>query len=135
MSRRKSIPTYRLHQASGQAIVTLPDGLGNRRDVYLGQYGTPESRTEYVRVIAEWEANGRRSPQPSHKAPDLTVNEMLNAYWKHAEAYYRFKERKHCGQAYCIKDALRVAKKLYGHTPAVNFGPLAVVVQFEKIFF
>jgi integrase len=126
MPRRQSIPAYRLHQASGQAIVTLPDGLGHRRDVYLGKYGTPESRTEYGRVIAEWEATGRRLPQSSRKAADLTVNELLIAYWTHAEEYYRFKERKHCGQAYCLKDALRVVKKLYGDTPAADFGPLAL---------
>jgi hypothetical protein len=35
MSRPLSPPRYRLHKNSGQAIVTLPDGLGNRRDVSL----------------------------------------------------------------------------------------------------
>jgi hypothetical protein len=63
MPRSKAIPTYRLHQSSGQAVVTLPDGLGNRRDVYLGQHGTPESEAEYGRVIAEWQATGRRLTQ------------------------------------------------------------------------
>jgi hypothetical protein len=57
MSKRtRRIPSYRLHKQSGQAIVTLTDGLGRRRDVLLGRYGTPESRAEYVRVLAEWEA-------------------------------------------------------------------------------
>jgi hypothetical protein len=28
MSRRRSLPSYRLHKQSGQAVVTLPDGLG-----------------------------------------------------------------------------------------------------------
>ena len=46
MSRRIHIPAYRLYKQSGQAVVTLPDGLGRRRDVLLGQYGTPESRKE-----------------------------------------------------------------------------------------
>jgi hypothetical protein len=35
----KKPPSYRLHRQSGQAIVTLPDGLGGRRDVLLGPYG------------------------------------------------------------------------------------------------
>jgi hypothetical protein len=42
-----------LHRQSGQAVVTLPDGLGGRRDVLLGNHGTPESRAEYLRVLAE----------------------------------------------------------------------------------
>jgi hypothetical protein len=53
MSRVKKVPSYRLHKQSGQAVVTLTDGLGGRRDVLIGRHGTPESRTEYARVIAE----------------------------------------------------------------------------------
>jgi hypothetical protein len=45
-----------LHRQSGQAVVTFPDGLGGRRDVLLGMHGTPESRTDYLRVVTEWEA-------------------------------------------------------------------------------
>jgi hypothetical protein len=55
MSKGIRVPTYRQHTQSGQAIVTLPDGLGGRKDVLLGKYGTKESRTAYARVIAEWE--------------------------------------------------------------------------------
>ena len=40
------------------AVVTLPNGVGGRRDVPLGKYGTKESRAEYRRVIAEWELSG-----------------------------------------------------------------------------
>ena len=60
MSSKPRIPSYRRHKQSGQAVVTLPDGFGRRRDVLLGKYGSPESRQEYLRVLAQWEANGRR---------------------------------------------------------------------------
>ena len=89
MSKRESVPTYRRHKQSGQALVTLTDGLGGRRDVLLGKYGTRASRTEYARVIAEWEANSRRPPVPITSAADLTVNEVMLAYWRFAEGYYR----------------------------------------------
>jgi hypothetical protein len=69
--------------------VTLPDGLGRRRDVLLGKYGTPESRQEYARVLAEWEANGRRQPVPASTASDRTVNEVMLAFVRHVEATYR----------------------------------------------
>jgi hypothetical protein len=65
MSDPSRIPKYRCHKQSGQAIVTLTDGLGNRRDVLLGKYGTAASRSEYLRVITEWEASGRRLLAPA----------------------------------------------------------------------
>ena len=48
------IPSYRLHKASGQAVVWLG------RDVYLGKHGSQESREKYHRLISEWLASGRR---------------------------------------------------------------------------
>src|SRR6202044_2654384 len=88
MPRRKSQPSYRLHKQSGQAVVTLPDGLGGRRDVLLGKYGTADSRAEYRRVLAEWEAHGMRLPTRTPGGVDLCVNELLLGYWRFAEGYY-----------------------------------------------
>jgi hypothetical protein len=54
MSRsRTSAPSYRLHKPTGQAVVTVRTTAGERRDVYLGKYDSPESRREYSRIIAE----------------------------------------------------------------------------------
>src|SRR5262249_33055711 len=115
------------HKQSGQAIVTLTDGLGKRRDVLLGRYGTPESQTEYRRALAEWQAAGQRLPQPAQAtAPDLIVNELPVAYWKHAQSYHGLDREPDRGDAFCLRDALRVVKELYGHTPAKGFGPLAL---------
>jgi hypothetical protein len=52
MSRR--IPSYRRHKQSGQAIVTLTDAGGTRRNVLLGKWNLKAGRTEYARVPAEW---------------------------------------------------------------------------------
>ena len=60
MPRQIRDPAYRLHKQSGQAIVTLSDGLGGRRDVLLGEYNSPESRQQYRKVLLEWETNGLR---------------------------------------------------------------------------
>ena len=46
MPRRKGVPAYRLHKPSGQARV-ISDG----RHVYLGPYGSEESKAEYERLI------------------------------------------------------------------------------------
>ncbi len=126
MSRSHSVPSYRLHKQSGQAVVTLPDGLGGRRDVLLGKYGTKESRVEYARVIAEWEASGRRLPQPPGSESDLTINELILAYWKHAEQHYRRPDGTPTDEIHCLRAALRPLRKLYGHTLVKDFRPLAL---------
>jgi integrase len=126
MNRRAHIPSYRLHKQSGQALVTLPDGRGGRNDVLLGKYGTPQSCAEYLRVLAEWEANGRRCPQPVASAPDLTVNELLLAFWQHAEQHYRRPDGTPTAEIDCLRAALRPLRQFYGHTPVKDFGPLAL---------
>jgi len=45
MPPRSRDPSYRLHKQSGQAVVTLSDHGGGRRDFLLGKFGTSESRT------------------------------------------------------------------------------------------
>jgi len=54
MPRRNGhVPSYRLHKPSGQARVII-----NGEHIYLGQYGSAESREKYARLIAEMPANG-----------------------------------------------------------------------------
>src|SRR6266436_5133706 len=88
MSNR--VPSYRCKKNNGRkyGCVSLPDGMGGRRDVLLGKYGTKESRAEYARVVGEWEAAGRRLPQPG-AGKDPSINELILAYWPHAEDHYR----------------------------------------------
>jgi hypothetical protein len=57
------------------------------RDIYLGRYGSPASRAEFDRLLAEWLSNGRRLPAPV-VASDITVNELGEVYLRHADAYY-----------------------------------------------
>jgi hypothetical protein len=118
------IPSYRHHRQSGQAIVTLPNGLGGRHDVLLGRYGTTQSRHEYARVIAEWESNGRRVPKSCNPS-DLTVNQLMLGYWKFAKEYYR-KNGQPTSQQDRIRLALKPVKEFYGHTLVTSFGPLAL---------
>jgi hypothetical protein len=84
MSNR--VPTYRRHKQSGQAVVTLTSGAGSRRDVLLGRHGTAASRQEYARVIAEWEANGRRLTVPPLSANDVmsetAMRKTLPEVWR-----------------------------------------------------
>ena len=115
------VPGYRHHKASGCAVVTL-DG----RTHYLGPWGSRESRVEYDRLVAEWLANCRNRPTTETPTVDLTVVELAAAYWRHAKEYYRLPDGRISQELGNIKDALRPLKKLYGHTLASKFGPLAL---------
>src|SRR5689334_22749885 len=114
-------PSYRLHKPSGQAVVTICG-----RDFYLGSHGSPASHAEYDRLIAEWLTNGRSLPVASCGAgSDLTVNEVLLRFLQWSESYYR-KDGVPTSEARMIRDALKVVRRLYGHTQARDFGPLAL---------
>ena len=67
-----SVPKYRQHRASGQAVVTI-----GGRDHYLGPWKSRASRCEYDRLIGEWIANGRRLED---RASDKTVVELAVAF-------------------------------------------------------
>lgn len=108
------IPSYRLHRATGQAVVTL-----GGKDHYLGRHGTPESRAAYDRTIARWVAGGRR-PDAATTGP--TVAEVLLAFWDHATAYYR-KDDRPTSQLSVVKAACKGAKELFGPEPAAEFTP------------
>jgi integrase len=59
---------------------------------------------------------------------------MILAYWRHAEQHYRHADGTPTREQHNIRDALRPVRKLYGHTPAWQFGPLALrTVQEEMI--
>jgi integrase len=123
--RSKNSPSYRLHKQSGQAVVTLTDPLGSRKDVLLGKYETPESRVEYNRVVGEWEARGRRLHEPAcEEAGSLSVNELMLAFLRHAEQHYRRADGTSTNELNEIKAALKPLKELYGTTAVAEFGPL-----------
>jgi integrase len=123
MSRRD--PSYRLHKQSGQAIVTLSDGMGGRRDVLLGPYDSPQSREQYYRVLAEWRANGGTASQAPAENP-LSVAELLLLFWRHAERHYRHPDGTPTSELNDYRLSLRPLRQLYARTPAAEFGPKAL---------
>jgi hypothetical protein len=118
----RKLPSYRLHRPSGLAVVTL-DG----KDIYLGPHGSPESRAEYERALAGWLAS-RRDPgpagAPAPPAGDLTVNELVLAFWRHAERHYRTPAGRPSSELGNFRDSFRPLRKLYGGLVACEFSPL-----------
>jgi integrase len=109
-----SIPKYRKHRATGQAVVVIGGS-----DHYLGPHGTKASRLEYDRLIGEWISAGR--PSSIAKAADLTIAELCQRYKRHAESYYS-----HGGTIHNIGTACRTLRLRYRNTLASEFGPLAL---------
>jgi|SRR5262245_12979298 len=124
--RNSQPPKYRRHKQSGQAIVTLSDPTGRRRDYLLGPYGSPESRAEYARLIAEWMAGGGWAPNAGRAPADLTLNEVVARFWVHAKQHYRHSDGTPTSEVKDYRCTLKPLVALYGHTLARNFGPLAL---------
>jgi integrase len=112
-------PKYRKHRASGQAVVTVCG-----KDHYLGPYGTKASKAEYDRLVGEWLAAGR--PTYAIKpTSDATINELALLYWRHVKTHY-VKNGRPTSQQSVIRGAMKRLTEIYGHTRAVEFGPIAL---------
>ena len=118
-SRHKKVPGYLLHKATGQALVVL-----NGKFHYLGKYGSDRSRQQYASLISDWQNGYAGVSRP----PELSVNQILNAYRAHAEEYYG---KSHKGQAYNSRPIMRLLREEYGTLQARKFGPrrLKEVIQ------
>ena len=114
-----SLPKYRLHRASGQAVVTIAG-----RDFYLDPHGTKASKLEYDRLVAEWLAGGRMA-NVSPLSGDITVAEVMAGYLRFAKERY-VKNGLPTSEQDGIRAALRPVKELYSKQPASTFGPLAL---------
>jgi integrase len=120
------------------ACVTVRDENGKRREILLGPWGSPASRAEHARILAELAANqGRlaaRHQRPADVTPDITVNELILAFWHHAEEHYRDAAGQPTGELNNLKEALRPLRKLYGHTAACSFDSVALeCIQAELV--
>ena len=119
----KATPGYCRHRDAkrGDRAFVLLDG----KRTYLGEYGSPESRSAYDRAVAEYLANGRQVVTQSEDDSGTFVVEIIAAYWEYAKGHYRRKDGTSTGTPELkIRYALRPLRELYGDTPASEFGPL-----------
>ena len=124
-SPSRRLPKYRHYLPKNLAVVRV-----NGHDVYLSRYDSPESHEKYRRVLVEWMTTG--TTLAAHGHPGIAVaqrpsiiSELKVGYLKHVDAYY-VKNGRPTSEATLIRLALRELRKLYGHAPAQDFGPLAL---------
>jgi integrase len=111
--KRVRVPSYRHHKPTNQAVVTL-----SGRDHYLGSYGSQESRQQYARLLAEWEASNR-SPTFGEPIETLTMAQVVMAFLDHAKPYYGEDSTEYDHLRRCTKPI----SEMYANFPAKLFGP------------
>src|SRR5438105_14503931 len=115
-ARALTPPSYCHHKSKRLAYVRLDEEF-----IYLGAYGSEQSKAAYRRIIAEWMAPGR-TPKQSAQAAGPSVNEVLLGYWRFAEGYYRPGNEGRKGELERIAYAIKPLKELYGTTVAADLG-------------
>jgi site-specific recombinase XerD len=125
MSEDRGDPKYRHYKPKDLAVVRI-DG----RDHYLGKYGSAESREKYHRLLAERHA-GVNVPsvggkqETASQGDGLRVNKLALSFLRHCENYY-VKNGTVTSQVRLVRLSLAVLNRLFAHTLAADFGPLAL---------
>ncbi len=63
----------------------------------------------------------------------MAVTNVVAAFWRHAEGYYRKPDGTPTSELGTFRQALRPLRQLYGHTSALAFGPVALKALRQKM--
>lgn len=99
------------------------------REYHLGKYQSPESLAEYRRLCAGWAT----APVPPKRVGGALVSEVVNAFFAHAERHYRGPDGRLTSEYREHERSTVHLLELYGHTPAREFGPLALQAVRQKM--
>jgi integrase len=124
--RRRKPPKYSLHKSSGHARVKLES-----EEIWLGEYGSPESLESYRRLIADWTAKVRDEgvevvlpvPEP------ITLAKLCLAYLRHVKAYYPGRAGEPTAISQVVREVLADVDdkgEPMDRQEATKFGPLAL---------
>jgi integrase len=116
-STKPRVPSYRLHKASQQAVVTIQG-----KDHYLGVWQSPESRLKYERLITQVLA-GEQASEPEASPGDCTIAELCVIYLRWATTHY-VKDGEPTSELVNVKRAIRVLRECYAALPVRQFSPL-----------
>jgi len=131
------VPTYGLHKPTGQARCYV-----NGKTVYLGKYGSEESRIRFGEIVGRLIGGQSIDPIARTKSgsptcaessdPGPSVGEICLAFLRHAETHY-VKNDKPTSQMHVLRSVVKPLNLLYGLTPASDFGPLALKAVRQRL--
>lgn len=124
-----AVPAYLHHKPSGRAYVRLRTPDGGRRTVYLGAFGSLESRAEYARLVTDPSPN-----TPAAPAAGPTVAELLLAYLTYATGYYRdVATGEPSGYLDTVKLSARAIREPFAALPVAEFRPRHLTAVRDKL--
>ena len=121
---RRHTPKYRQYKPKNLGLVVI-DGKAH----YLGRYDSPESWEKYHRLLAACHTgvlSGSLNSESTQFADSPQIDELLLVYWDRRVVPYYVKDGPPTSERDNIRQALRFLRRLYGHTTARDFGPLAL---------
>lgn len=126
MSRpRSSVPRYLHHKATGRAFVFVRGENDARKPVYLGPYGSSESKRAYARIVAGCQA-GQTPQAAAVVGTEPTIADLVIEFMKHAAKHYRRPDGTTTNELVEYRCSFRPLADLYSDTPARQFGPRAL---------
>jgi len=118
---QKKAPAYTLHKPSGKARVRI-DG----RDIYLGPYGSDESRIRYDEEIARWQ---RRQFRPLQNS---TIGQLTVGYLQRCVEYY-VKDGEPTSEIDATRLALKYLNRSHRGDKVAEFTPMMLETVREKM--
>lgn len=119
------VPKYRLHKARGCAVVTL-----NGADIYLGRYGSPESRAKYNRLVGAY----LRGEDAGASAGDAyPIARLCDEFLRWAKSEYRAADGSESASVDNVRLALRSLFELFADIDANAFGPRSLVAYRDEL--
>ncbi len=115
-----TVPKYRRQAKARGTDLAFIQVRGRR--IYLGPYNSPQSHEAYRRHVARLLQEGPTAPAHlTETTPTVAV--LIDAYSRHAARYYVKPDGTPTSMQARVKIALRQLFRLYGSTPAADFGP------------
>ena len=111
------VPTYGHHKPTGQARCYV-----NGKTVYLGKYGSEESRFRFGEVVAKAVSGVTIDPfvtKSADPAAGLTINELVLAFKRYAENHYT-KNGQPTSEISCLTLAWKPLIDMCGFTPVAK---------------
>lgn len=117
MGRPKAlVPKYCLHKSSGRAVVYI-----DRKSVYLGAYGSQESKELYGKLISERDLH---LPPATDAARVVTVDDVCLHFEAKRLPFYWTSTGERSAEIDCYAGVTQILRDLFSEADAAKFGPL-----------